>query len=33
MHFVAKEEDVIEAVLEEESSVDGVDSRSRCKES
>jgi hypothetical protein len=33
MHFVAKEEDVVEAVLEEESNVDGVDSRSCYKES
>jgi hypothetical protein len=33
MHFVAKEEDVVETTLEEKSSVDGVDFRSRCKES
>jgi hypothetical protein len=33
MHFVAKEEDVVEAVLEEESNVDGANSRSSCKES
>jgi hypothetical protein len=33
MHFVAKEEDVIEVVLEEESSVDGANSKSGCKES
>jgi hypothetical protein len=33
MHFIAKEEDAIEAILEEESSVDGADSRSSCKES
>jgi hypothetical protein len=32
MHFVAKEEDVVKTILEEESSVDGVDSRSRHKE-
>ncbi len=33
MDFVAKEENVVEAVLEEESSVDGKNSRSCCKES
>jgi hypothetical protein len=32
MHFVANEEDVIETILEEELSVDGVDYRSRYKE-
>jgi hypothetical protein len=32
MHFVAKEKDVIEAVLEEESSVDGGNYRWGCKE-
>lgn len=31
--LVAKEEDAVEAVLEEESSVDGAYSRSGCKES
>jgi hypothetical protein len=33
MHFFAKEEDVIEAMLEEKSSVYGADSRSHYKES
>jgi hypothetical protein len=33
MHFVAKEEDAVETILEEESSVDGANSRSHCKES
>jgi hypothetical protein len=33
MHFVAKEEDVVEAILKEESSVDGANSRLGCKES
>jgi len=33
MHFVAKEKDVVEIVLEEESSVDGADYRSHYKES
>jgi hypothetical protein len=33
MDFVAKEENVVEVVLEEESSVDGAYSSSRCKES
>jgi hypothetical protein len=33
MHFVANENDVVEVVLEEESSVDGAYSRSRYKES
>jgi hypothetical protein len=33
MHFVAKEEDVVEVVLEEKSSVDGANSRSHYKES
>jgi hypothetical protein len=28
MHFVAKEEDVVEALLEKKSSVDGANSRS-----
>jgi hypothetical protein len=32
MHFVANEEDVVEATLEEESSVDGLDSKLGCKE-
>jgi hypothetical protein len=32
MHFVAKEEDVVETVLKEESNVDGADYKSHCKE-
>jgi hypothetical protein len=32
MHFVAKEEDVVEVTLEEKSSVDGVDFKLGCKE-
>jgi len=32
MNFVAKEKDVVELVLEEESSVDGANFKSSCKE-